>query len=190
MAGSSKIAIVNCNSLETYALADICRRYLGVSDVILPSSADEMESSCETADILLVDSVAFVAHYAWLAKHIGQVAVFSDSVNSICYEGHFVFIPSYLDYNHIVSTLKEISTETSNTEEKTKSDLLSDREKEVLKCVCKGMINKEIADELCISLHTVITHRKNITAKLKIKSVPALTIFAVLNGIIPREDIG
>ena len=62
--------------------------------------------------------------------------------------------------------------------------ILSDREKEVLVCVAKGMINKEIADHLNISVHTVVSHRKNITAKTDIKTVAGLTIYALLNNLL------
>ena len=66
---------------------------------------------------------------------------------------------------------------------------LSAREIEVLVLITKGFINKEIADKLNISLTTVITHRKNITEKLGIKSVPGLTIYAVMNGYIEADSI-
>lgn len=66
---------------------------------------------------------------------------------------------------------------------------LSAREIEVLVLVAKGYINKEIADRLNISMTTVITHRKNITAKLGIKSVSGLTIYAVANGYITADEV-
>lgn len=66
---------------------------------------------------------------------------------------------------------------------------LSPREIEVLTHIVRGYINKEIADKLCISLSTVITHRKNITVKLKRKSVGALTVYAVMQGYIDIEEI-
>lgn len=66
---------------------------------------------------------------------------------------------------------------------------LSAREIEVLVLITKGLINKEIADKLNISLTTVITHRKNITEKLGIKSVSGLTIYAVMNGYIEADRI-
>lgn len=68
-------------------------------------------------------------------------------------------------------------------------ELLSAREIEVLVLITKGLINKEIADKLNISLTTVITHRKNITEKLGIKSVSGLTIYAVMNGYIEADRI-
>ncbi len=66
---------------------------------------------------------------------------------------------------------------------------LSGREIEVLVLLTKGFINKEIADKLNISMTTVITHRKNITEKLGIKSVSGLTIYAVMNGYIEADSI-
>ena len=66
---------------------------------------------------------------------------------------------------------------------------LSAREIEVLTLVSKGFINKEIADKLNISLTTVITHRKNITEKLGIKSVSGLTMYAVMNGYVDADSI-
>jgi regulator of cell morphogenesis and NO signaling len=63
-------------------------------------------------------------------------------------------------------------------------EALSDRERDVLVEIVKGLSNKEIADSLCISVHTVITHRKNITRKLNIHSTAGLTIYAIVNGLI------
>ena len=68
-------------------------------------------------------------------------------------------------------------------------DTLSAREKEILVCVAKGMLNKEIADAENISIHTVITHRKNITRKIGIKTVPGLTAYAILNNLIDINSI-
>lgn len=66
---------------------------------------------------------------------------------------------------------------------------LSVREIEVLVLLTKGLINKEIADKLNISQTTVISHRKNITEKLGIKSVSGLAIYAVMNGYIEADQI-
>ena len=66
---------------------------------------------------------------------------------------------------------------------------LSDREIEVLSLVAQGHINKEIADMLNISLPTVVSHRKNITEKLGMKSISALTIYAVMHGYVDINRI-
>lgn len=65
--------------------------------------------------------------------------------------------------------------------------LLSERERDILKCVARGMANKEIADHLCLSVHTVTTHRRNICSKLSIHSPAGLTIFAILHHLV---DLG
>lgn len=69
------------------------------------------------------------------------------------------------------------------------ANLLSDREKEILISVAQGKINKEIADQHNISVHTVISHRKNITSKTGIKTVSGLTAYAILNNLIDINTI-
>lgn len=81
-----------------------------------------------------------------------------------------------------INKLKIIAKETEAEE-------LSPREKAILKQVALGYTNKEIAEKSFISTHTVISHRKNITRKLGIKTVSGLTVYAILNNIIQMEDI-
>ncbi|KOH46499.1 helix-turn-helix transcriptional regulator [Sunxiuqinia dokdonensis] len=66
---------------------------------------------------------------------------------------------------------------------------LTSREKEVIKLIALGLANKEIADKLFISIHTVISHRKNITEKLGIKSISGLTVYAIMNNLLDIQDI-
>jgi len=66
---------------------------------------------------------------------------------------------------------------------------LTSRELEVLQLVASGFLNKQIADKLSISLHTVISHRKNITRKLQIKTIAGLTVYALLNGLISSNNL-
>lgn len=66
---------------------------------------------------------------------------------------------------------------------------LSNRETDVLICVAKGMTNKDISDMLNISVHTVITHRKNIVRKTGIKSVSGLTVYALLNNLVEEGEV-
>lgn len=69
------------------------------------------------------------------------------------------------------------------------TDILTDREKEVLRWIAQGLQAKEIADKMCLSIHTVNTHRKNIGAKLNIHSVTGLAFYAVLHHIIDLKEI-
>lgn len=74
-------------------------------------------------------------------------------------------------------------------EEKPTEDVLSDREREIVHCVVCGLSNKQIAEQLFISLNTVLTHRKNIARKLNIHSVAGLTIYAIVNKIVNIDEL-
>lgn len=76
-----------------------------------------------------------------------------------------------------------------DTAEKEKLETLSEREKEIIVCITKGMSNKEIADHLFLSVHTVITHRRNISSKLQIRSTAGLIIYAIANKLVCIEEI-
>ena len=90
----------------------------------------------------------------------------------------------------IIEQLQQLFTSDSSSNTTTENNKdLSSREVDVLQLIVKGITNKEIADKLNISLNTVLTHRKNITAKLGIKTVSGLTFYAIMNGIISGDDI-
>lgn len=88
----------------------------------------------------------------------------------------------------IENKLKEVLKKENCSDEKANYEL-SERETDVLIAVAKGMQNKEIADELNISIYTVISHRKNIVAKTGIKSVAGLTVYALINNLISETDV-
>lgn len=92
------------------------------------------------------------------------------------------------DQGKIVRKLSQILDTTPVTPTSPESEL-TEREKEILVSVAKGMINKEIAEQHHISIHTVITHRKNISRKTGIKSVAGLTVFAILNNLIEMKEV-
>ena len=85
--------------------------------------------------------------------------------------------------NHL---LREDEEEEDGSNE---TETLSQREKEIITCVVKGMTNKAIADQLFLSIHTVITHRRNIARKLQIHSPAGLTIYAIANKLVELKDI-
>ena len=94
-------------------------------------------------------------------------------------------------YDDPVTVVRKLRDSLSSREEAPDSEEydLSVREREILVCVAKGMLNKEIADFYNISIHTVITHRKNITRKTGIKTVAGLTVDALLNNLIDPGSI-
>ena len=69
------------------------------------------------------------------------------------------------------------------------SEQLSERERDVIIALVQGMANKEIADHLCISINTVITHRRNIARKLQIHSAAGLTIYAIVNNLVDISTV-
>lgn len=86
--------------------------------------------------------------------------------------------------------IKEKLTNLLNEPEKDKrQETLTAREKEIIVCVIKGMTNKQIADKLYLSTHTVVSHRRNISNKLEIHSTAGLTIYAIVNKLVELEDI-
>lgn len=68
-------------------------------------------------------------------------------------------------------------------------ETLSQREKEIICCVVRGMTNKETAEKLFLSIHTVITHRRNIARKLQIHSPAGLTIYAIVNKLVELSEV-
>ncbi|MBP3228424.1 MAG: helix-turn-helix transcriptional regulator [Bacteroidaceae bacterium] len=70
-----------------------------------------------------------------------------------------------------------------------KEETLSEREKDIVRCIVRGMTNKEVAEELFISVNTVLTHRKNIARKLSIHSVAGLTIYAIAGGLVNLDEV-
>ena len=101
---------------------------------------------------------------------------------------------AFLHYNDeqakIIACLEVLKDElTKNNKKEKSSEPISAREKNILKHIALGLTNKEIADQLFISIHTVVTHRKNITHKLGIKSVSGLTVYAILNNLIAMDEV-
>lgn len=98
------------------------------------------------------------------------------------------------DHLHVTDDLTELgkkvlgtlNIENNETEER---ENLSLREKEIISYVVKGLTNQEIADKLFISVHTVMTHRRNIARKLQIHSATGLTIYAIVNKIVDLSEI-
>lgn len=81
-----------------------------------------------------------------------------------------------------------ISKKQASQNKKKKHEEISSREASIVKYIALGYTNKEIANKLFISAHTVVTHRKNITRKLGIKTVPGLTIYAIIHNIINIDE--
>ena len=93
-------------------------------------------------------------------------------------------------YDNSPRIIQKLKNAMEENAENPKSDIneLSTRERDILTAVAKGKTNKEIADEFNISIYTVISHRRNISQKLGINSIPGLTVYAIMNKLVDMSD--
>ncbi len=105
-------------------------------------------------------------------------------------QGRFNFmLPLNADKPTLIKKIEEIYEACSIKNQEKESATLSERESTILKYVALGLTNNDIAERLFISSHTVMTHRKNITRKLGIKTISGLTVYAILNKLIKVEEL-
>lgn len=97
-----------------------------------------------------------------------------------------LFIPAV---QRLEEKVAQGETEPAGSKPAPKEETLSEREKDIVRCIVRGMTNKEVAEELFISVNTVLTHRKNIARKLSIHSVAGLTIYAIAGGLVSLDDV-
>lgn len=100
-----------------------------------------------------------------------------------------IFSPAVKRLEHQVKTAKPARHEEESSAATSNEEQLSEREKEIVVCVAKGMSNKEIADALFLSVNTVTTHRRNIARKLQIHSPAGITIYAIVNKLVTLNEV-
>lgn len=147
------------------------------------------------ADVIIIDPIVFdyvsrTSCRARLAEHsdAAVVALKTIPMDDEQMKQYDAVVSMYDSPVSIVKKLRESVALREDNPESEGPDL-SLREKEILVCVAKGMLNKEIADYCNLSIHTVITHRKNITRKTGIKTVAGLTVYALLNNLIDPSSL-
>lgn len=115
-----------------------------------------------------------------------------EELRSHCLIEDNVFTPAVKRLHQKLRSSKRVADSKANVPEGSAGteELLSDREKDIVVCVAKGLSNKEIADTLCLSVNTVTTHRRNIARKLSIHSSAGLTIYAIVNNLVDLKDVG
>lgn len=177
---SSTIAIITSNTLEAIGLKHIFETSFSATTHTFASLADFPDSSSYIYDFYVCDALCFVSNLDFFLPRKHKVILISDNETKI---NGIHCISAHRDESQLIDCLNMLITDnpTKSTESQTE---LSQRETEVLKLIASGLINKEIADKLGISINTVLTHRKNITAKLGIRSVSGLSFYAMMNGII------
>lgn len=111
-------------------------------------------------------------------------------LTSHCLVEDHLFVPAVeLMEEELKTRMAQGLAEEEEPTETDKPETLSQREKEIVSCVAKGLTNKEIAEVLFLSVHTVATHRRNISSKLQIHTPAGLTIYAIINKLVKLEDI-
>lgn len=122
-------------------------------------------------------------------KKIRLIALVSSFVDASLLTKYDESISIFDDLDILSKKIHGLLNLASEEEELDNQETLSQREKEIVICVVKGMTNKEIAENLFLSIHTVITHRRNISKKLQIHSAAGLTIYAIVNKLVTLNDV-
>ncbi|WP_075601836.1 response regulator transcription factor [Saccharicrinis aurantiacus] len=189
-----KVLICEPSYLVRKGLISVLNELKGGIDIKETASTDDIiETIGDTApNIFIINtSISSILNMEQLLKdsndEIEVVSVFNSPLNLDSSNTQIsIFDSKSTLLNKLGEIIKSIDI---HNEQETASEELSDREKDVLREIALGKTNKEIATNLYISTHTVISHRKNITRKLGIKTVSGLTVYSILNQIISVEDI-
>ena len=127
-----------------------------------------------------------------LYSFLFDIIISAQDLDSHCSVEDSIFVPSVENLENEIRErgdyMQEYEEDTTDTDDE-KTDILSQREKEIIICIAKGLSNKEISDELNISINTVTTHRRNISSKLQIHSIAGITIYAIANGLVQMSEI-
>lgn len=198
---SLKIVIAETSIIIRSGVSAVLRRIPNLD--IHPVEVNSAESldhyaNLHQPDIIIINPVfdgwfnltAFKTEHPRLAN-VKYIALLSTVANNNMlkeYDEHFSICD---DLDIITSRLNNLmrSEEEEEEDKDNETETLSQREKEIVTCVVKGMTNKAIAEKLFLSIHTVITHRRNIARKLQIHSPAGLTIYAIVNKLVELSEI-
>lgn len=193
----SQLVIIMENTLSSMALRTLLMDIANGIEVITCRSLDDYNSTIgEVVPHFFVSSTIVLRHPDFFRSVIRRTIVISDgdssALNQMGYRtlnsqsSEQDIVRSILHMHHMGHPTGHLHANADNVANRVE---LSQREREVLRLMVRGYINKEIADELHISLSTVIFHRNNICEKLDTRSIGRLTIYAVLNNIVSIADI-
>ena len=195
---SVKIAVAETSVIIRSGLTTVLKRLPNLNVVPIEVSSPESLQSyihLHTPDVLIVNPTfggwfnlpAFKAENGKVeTKYLALVCSVIDSNSLKEYDDHLSICD---DPETIATKINQLLCTDEEEEKENEQETLSQREKEIITCVVKGMTNKAIADQLYLSIHTVITHRRNIARKLQIHSPAGLTIYAIVNKLVELQDI-
>lgn len=178
-----QVAIIDKDTLRALGLKHLIERYFDMHTAIAshPSEIDVSNTTATTT--FFTTPQCYIASLDFFISRRSRTVILSDETAE-----QLPMLNPKQDESNIIHDLSTIiSKQDSGTDRP--HNTLSQRETDVLRLIAMGYINKEIAEKLSISFNTVLTHRKNITAKLGIRSVSGLGFYAMMNGYITENDI-
>ena len=198
MKSDKKIIIVEPSPIVSAGLASYFDDIKQVSIVSQLDRIDRMEEklAAYNPDILIINPLLIAydtnEHFLKICRDFSNVipvALVTSYVNAGILKQFKDVIEINDSKQKVVTKIFNLLSDNKLTQDKPESIELSNRETDVLVALVKGLTNKEISDKLYISVHTVITHRKNIVRKTGIKSVSGLTVYALLNNLVDESEI-
>jgi DNA-binding NarL/FixJ family response regulator len=195
--GRPKIAIIDPNTLAVLGLKQLLQNVLPIMTVDTFGSFAELEASHPDSYFHYFAAMNVVLeNKAFFTERKRKTIVLTLSLDSTSTLSDFHSLCINVPEQELVRSLLTLQQSAHGhgknippMPEVLNRKILSDREIEVMSLIVQGYINKEIAEKLNIGLATVITHRKNIMDKLGMKSVSALTIYAVMHGYVDINKI-
>ena len=195
--GRPKIAIIDPNTLAVLGLKQLLQNVLPIMTVDTFGSFAELEASHPDSYFHYFAAMNIVLeNKAFFTERKRKTIVLTLSLDSVSTLSDFHSLCINVPEQELVRSLLSLQQSAHGhgknippMPEVLNRKILSDREIEVMSLIVQGYINKEIAEKLNIGLATVITHRKNIMDKLGMKSVSALTIYAVMHGYVDINKI-
>ncbi len=190
MKGTTKrIAVIVSDTLQSIGLQTLFSDYFAPVEIERFVSYDELlqHGSVDSFDYYVSEAETVALHSDFFLPRSSRTVLLTRQEGS--YADSNALVVQH-PQEELIAKLHQILTSGRQVDEMASGRELSSREIEVLRLVACGRINKEIAEILSISFQTVLTHRKNITAKLGIKTVSGLTFYALMNGYVTADQIG
>lgn len=192
-----KIAIIDPNTLSALGLKAILQNVMPIMTVDTFGSVSELQANDADSYFHYFTAMAVVLeNMQFFTERKRKTIVLTLSLDTMSQLSEFKSLCVNVPEPELVRSLLMLEQHAHGKGEHLppmpailSKKILSDREIEVMSLIVQGYINKEIADKLNIGLATVITHRKNIMDKLGMKSVSALTIYAVMHGYVDINKI-
>jgi len=187
-----EIAIIDANTLTCMGLKNLLGELLPKTVVrIFPDFPTFVDDTPDMYTHYFISSQTYILYNPFFLPRKEKTIIMMHGAGNHTFPASNHIVNIFLPEKKLTMELKKFFSDNpdNNMEIPPSDNDLTAREVEVLILITKGFINKEIADKLSISLTTVISHRKNITEKLGIKSVSGLTIYAVMNGYVSPDRI-